>query len=655
MAVYIKADMTGKINNLPNFKNEAMLPVFEAVVNSIQAIEENGNISNGRILITIHRTGQMSLTEEDDTTILRFTIEDNGVGFNELNYDSFCISDSTYKIAKGCKGIGRFFWLKAFDRVEIESVFNDVSGKTCKRIIEFDKFSGVKQRSLEEGVVLPVKTIVSLIGFHEEYRRQPSAYKTTQKIAQRILEHCLSYFIHDAQPQIVVQDSNGEFFNLDAMFDSIRGHITTQEIELQEEKFQISHLKLYETHSKMHNLVLCANKRDVQAFSISNVLGTTAQFDEEDKKFVYSAYISGNYLDQYVNPSRISFDIPEDRLLSPDHSISINDIKNSVLEKTKEFLSEYLNTIGERKKEKIEKYVAEVNPTLRAVAHYCPEILDEIELNTTEDKLEEILYKHKGKAEHKIKDESKKLLKTQYESIDQIRNEYESITKKLSAFQKDQLASYILFRKMIIDLFDKKLELNKDGKHENEEIIHDIIFPRRTTTHLINYDDHNLWIIDERLSFHSFAASDLQLSSTTTSESDERPDIVAFAEIDEDRIARAVSIIEFKKPQRKNYDEDPTKQLYRYLRKINENKVKVPNGRDLLVNETTRFYCYAICDINDKIEEYAVNNNYAELKGERGYYSYNSKLRAHTEIIAFDKIILDTAKRHKAFFERLGI
>jgi hypothetical protein len=311
--------------------------------------------------------------------------------------------------------------------------------------------------------------------------------------------------------------------------------------------------------------------------------------------------------------------------------------------------------VNERKKEITVEYVSEKNPALKSVLHYCPEVFDEIEPNTSEEKIDEILYKHKGRAEYQIRKQSDKLLKTQADSVDDIKTEYDELSKKIDSFQKDQLANYILFRKLIIDLLSKKLELNQDGKYHNEDIVHDIVFPRKSTSDQIGFTDHNMWLIDERLTFHSYAASDCRLCDSTTSESIERPDIITFSEVDEDRIARAVSIIEFKKPQRTNFDEDPTRQLYRYLRKVIDKKVKMPNGRDLLVNETTRFYCYAICDISPQIEEYAENNNYAKLKGELGYYQYNSKLHAHTEIIAFDKIILDVKKRHKVFFERLGI
>ena len=50
----------GKINNLPNFYNEALLPVFEAVVNSIHAIQERGNYEDGEITIKIIREKNLS-------------------------------------------------------------------------------------------------------------------------------------------------------------------------------------------------------------------------------------------------------------------------------------------------------------------------------------------------------------------------------------------------------------------------------------------------------------------------------------------------------------------------------------------------------------------------------------------------------------------
>lgn len=659
MTKYLKTDLTGKVNNLKHFKNEAFLPLFEAIVNSIEAIEERGNISDGQITIRVIRDKQQALPgiEVDETQkyITGFEIEDNGVGFDDNNYESFQTADTTYKMEKGCKGVGRFTWLKAFEKVAIESIYTKESERYLRKF-EFTLKNGIdlKENSLNEKAQ---KTVVKLIGFKKEYREQNSAYKKGDTIAQRILEHCISYLIGGTKLKINLVDG-GDNYSINKKFEEIKKNISTETITKCDQEFSISHLKLYSTYSKMHKIVLTANNREVKSFDISKLLGTSMQFDEDGTKFVYCVYVSSSYLDKHVDSSRMEFDIPETpgTLQASDFPISIEEIKKEITEKSREYLSRYLEIIDQQKKEIVHRFVSIENPALRAVPTYCPELYDDIEPNSSDEKINEILYKYKGKFEYQIKNQSQALLKTQPATISEIEEKYKEMVDKLEDFQKDQLAGYIIFRKMIIELLDKKLQLNDEGKYPNEDIIHDIIIPRKTTTDNLRYKDHNLWLIDERLTFHELACSDIPLSDITNSESKERPDVVVFSEMDDDRIAKAVSIIELKKPQRESFDDNrPTEKVLHYVRLINDKKVKLPNGRPLEVNETTRFYCYVVCDITDEIKRFAEDGNFATLKGERGYYLYNQKLNTHIEIIAFDKIIIDVKQRHKAFFENLGV
>ncbi len=659
MINYLKTDLTGKVNNLKHFKAESLLPLFEAIVNSIEAIEERENISDGKVTVRVIRNNQQALpgmeVDEAQKYIIGFEIEDNGIGFNDNNYESFQTAETTYKMEKGCKGVGRFFWLKAFEKVEIESVY-DKGAERYLRKIEFTLKNGIveKENSLTE---ITQKTVVKLIGFKKEYREQQSAYKKGDTIAQRILEHCISYLIGGTKLKINLFDE-GAHHSINDKFKEIKHNIYTETITKCDQEFSISHLKLYSSHLKMHKIVLTANNRVVKSFDISKLLGTSMQFDEDGTKFVYCVYVSSSYLDNYVDSSRMEFDIPETSgtLYVNDFPISIEEIKTEVTEKSREYLSRYLEIINEQKKEKVHRFVSQENPSLRAIPTYCPELYEDIEPNSSDEKINEVLYKYKGKTEYQIKEQSHILLKTQAKSISEIEDKYKEMVDKLEDFQKDQLVGYILFRKMIIELLDKKLQLNDEGKYPNEDIIHDIIIPRKTTTDNLQYEDHNLWLIDERLTIHELASSEMPLSDTTTSGSKERPDVVVFSEMDDDRIAKAVSIIELKKPQRQSFNDNrPTEKVLDYVRLINEEKVKLPNGRPLEVNETTRFYCYVVCDITDKIKIFAEDGNFATLKGERGYYLYNQKLNTHIEIIAFDKIIIDVKQRHKAFFEKLGV
>src|SRR5258706_9548534 len=96
--------------------------MFEAVMNSVQSIQDAPRSSRGhKITIEIERDLELAL--QDSARINAFKISDTGIGLNDDNFDSFNTSYSEYKAARGGKGLGRFIWLKAFERVEIDSVF----------------------------------------------------------------------------------------------------------------------------------------------------------------------------------------------------------------------------------------------------------------------------------------------------------------------------------------------------------------------------------------------------------------------------------------------------------------------------------------------------------------------------------------------------
>ena len=81
---FLKTDLEGKINNLSHFKTEALFPVFEAIVNSIHAIEERNSSKRGEITVRIirERSVQASFDEnpgdkKEVSVIKNFEIEDN--------------------------------------------------------------------------------------------------------------------------------------------------------------------------------------------------------------------------------------------------------------------------------------------------------------------------------------------------------------------------------------------------------------------------------------------------------------------------------------------------------------------------------------------------------------------------------------------------
>lgn len=374
--------------------------------------------------------------------------------------------------------------------------------------------------------------------------------------------------------------------------------------------------------------------------------------------FYYAAYVSGSFLDAGVNSGRTSFNIPDEiddsESLDSDN-VSLTKIRDNVIEQTKIYLSKYIEEI-KTKKLRILSDFASKNPQIMHVLTYCPNIVDEIDVDAPPDKINEVFYKNKGRAEYETQKNVQELInKTQVNSFEEVQDRYNELTQKIDDFNTDDLAGYLIWRKLIIQLLENKIKLNSQGQYEKEAKIHDIVFPRKTTSDQIAFKNLNLWIIDEQLSFHQFAASDKELQEISSSDSDLRPDVFICTESDENQNARSISIIEFKRPQRKHFDEDPVSYIYKIVREIKDKKINTHTGRPILIDLSTRFYCYAICDITKKIEIYAENNTWVKLKDNLGYYHFNSSLNSYTEILSFDEILNDVKRRHKIFFEKLGI
>lgn len=94
----MKIDVAGRVRNVALPKSRALLPLYEAITNSIQAIEGAGE-KEGKITIKFTREPVLQLLDTDSSIgdIVSFEVIDNGVGFNQENFDAFQTSDTTYK------------------------------------------------------------------------------------------------------------------------------------------------------------------------------------------------------------------------------------------------------------------------------------------------------------------------------------------------------------------------------------------------------------------------------------------------------------------------------------------------------------------------------------------------------------------------------
>ena len=129
----MNTDVAGRVKNVQLPAGKPLLPLFEAIINSIQAIEDTKE-NAGRIDIEVVRDPGLldDAADRSLAEITGFIVKDNGIGFDEQNYTAFTTSDTTYKAKRGGKGIGRFMWLAAFDTVDIDTV---VSGHCCEVVV----------------------------------------------------------------------------------------------------------------------------------------------------------------------------------------------------------------------------------------------------------------------------------------------------------------------------------------------------------------------------------------------------------------------------------------------------------------------------------------------------------------------------------------
>ena len=666
----MEIDFKGRIKNVDLPYSKSLLPLFEAVVNSIHAIQET-SITDGIVEILIERDDSEPLLDPKDyefQPIKNFVVTDNGIGFNEKNYNAFLTADTTIKAAQGAKGIGRFFWLKAFKNVEIDSIFNE-STKFYKRKFNFlVSENGIEDHELTETQENRNITVVKLLDFHEKYKL--ACPRKTETIALRIIEHALVYFLSENCPKVFLRDKT-EKFELNKLFEErIKALSDTNIFNIKSSDFQITHLKLYACEESKHQIHYCADFREVMHENLSIYIPDLSKRikDEENNTFTYMAYVSGKYLNEKVNSERTNFNFVDDSNGLFQDEITKKELTTEIIKNAKQNLKSYLEKIKEEKLKQVENFIKKEAPQYKPVLKYQEEYLDQIRPDLPDDRLDIELYKITSNIELKLKEKSKEILKTDITDVrdlESYKEEYRKFIEEINEIGKSKLAKYIIHRKLILELLSKTLEFNiEENKYNLEENIHEIIFPLRTTSEDIDYEKQNLWIIDEKLAYHNYLASDKPLSKLepiTISESD-RPDIIIFnspfAFVEDSPPFSSIVIIEFKRPVRKDYSEDsenPISQIYSYVRKIQDGIVLDKNGRPITIKENTPFYSYIICDLTNKIKEISENYGLITTPDEMGYFGYNKNLSTYIEIISFDKLLNDAKKRNQILFDKLNL
>ena len=666
--------------NLPRTK--ALYPLFEIISNSIHAIQEKKETEksfNGKIEIKAIRNGEEEVLKEisdiEQYPINSFSITDNGIGLNKENLVSFAEFDSEKKLAIGGKGVGRLICLKAYNKLIVNSIYQNGT------IIKQRKFEYRKSKegfhNYEDDLPTTQKnTGTNLILSLCEEKYQNFIPKFLMEIGRQIVNHFQLYFIQGIQPEIIIKNQDDVEINLNKLFEKeFEKEIHQSSFFISKQSFNVFISKSIKAQS--HKVHYCAHERTVKSEGLSKSINDfNGKVVDGETEFYFQVFVIGDYLNKNVNESRTSFNftIEENEDDIDLEEITLSKIRKETIKCVEELLKDFLTQV---RKEKMDLYVPiieEEYPNYNTVLHHKKEQIEKLPAGLSKQELDLKLYEIESDWRLDVKSKGLELIDKE-KDITQLENYKERYSEFLTNFNEigqSDLARYVVHRRAVIDLLDRLIELNEEDKFENEDIVHSLFFPIRETGKTVTTDKQNLWLLDERLTYNKLLASDKLFKQVEELNSDslKRMDLVVRKEevfenatlYSEDQYPfESFTIVEFKKPERDNYKQgsykdDPIKQVRTYVEEIVNGNEKV-KGKRIEANNKTPFYCYVVADITPTLQTILDYESFDPTPDGLGYFRfYETKTsRAYIEVLPFQKIIKDAKQRNKILFDQLKL
>lgn len=653
-------EFRGRLKNFLLPASAALVPVFEAIINGVHAVRE-ANTRSGRVTVEIERTGQRDF-DGGQEPIVGFLIRDNGIGFNDENFRSFETSDTQKKANIGGRGVGRLTWIKAFDEVFVDSFYRSPDGMRRRRF-HFSAEGILQPTDTPDTSGRPPGTTIAL------RKMKPTFYKELPKggdtITQRMVDHFIIALPNKREAQVLVIDGEQTFDVTDEIATVLqtakKSKLTIAGID-----FQLTHLRVLSNDIRGHRIAYLADSRVVKSEILRDIPHFRSRLpDGEGNTFWSRTLVQSRALDEAVSPERDTFHFPDepDSLdIDPRGQITMKGIRDSVIPAIEKDLQRFLAPLREKAVEQAQAYVEQEAPQYRNIIKLKRDAVASLPPDLPREKLDIELRRIRFQHEEEIGTRATAMLQDNNASPDA--EAYSELISQINSAAIDDLAKYVRDRRIILNLLRKAVRQDSEGKYGLEDAIHRLILPMRTTSDDVPYDQMNLWLIDERLAFHSYLASDKPFSSLAPvdSASTERPDVIvfnrplAFSEYPAPAF-QSVVIIEFKRPMRDDYDEreNPIAQVFRYIRQVRTGTATQRDGRPFIVQPSVPFYCYIICDTKKNLVAFAEDAGLLRSWDGQGWFGYNPNQHAYIEIVSFDKLIDDAEKRNRVFFEKLGL
>lgn len=667
--------LKGRVRNLNLSPKRCHLPIFEAVMNSLQSIDDRAlsgwDASQGLIRIVVVRDkAQGALFDTGHVPLVQDVhIEDNGIGFDDVHLAAFSRLDDDFRIATGGKGIGRLSWLSAFEEVHVSSVYRNSNGVLRRRefdyAIEADGVRGLGES--EPGESRETGTTIHLRGlrkkFREEWAKKPITF------VDRLVVHFQRFLALSNCPRIEVIDEEisapielGQYFRENFL---VERHECT--FEIGSDQFEVVHLLHRvsgDPSEQRHTITMLANGRPAEdSHAVPPGLGVPkGAIRSNGVPLYYSAFVSAKVLDEATNDSRTYIDIATQNTALQDE-LTREQILEATASSGRTFLGQHVAAMYVELRERIRR-ICDREVRYRPLLKHRERDLDKIEPSLPDSKLEDAINAIHRDYMETLRVRTRRVSKRAAQHIDDLdafRKEVLEVLESWNETALSDLASYVAHRRVILWFLKERLRLKDTSKYHFEESVHAVFFPMGFDTDGYPVSASNLWLIDERMSFHEYLASDMPIKRHALLEnsSQDEPDITiynaAHAFVPGEDRRGTITLIEFKRPGRDDYtsDDNPYTQAISYIEDIRDGSAKFRDGRPINDLRDVRFFVYLIVDRSKTLHKVLSAWGFHETSDGRGYFKHND--RAYFEVITYEKLIDDAILRHKAFFDKLHL
>lgn len=625
-----------------------MLPIFEAVSNSIHSIfDKHGGASaatDGKIIVTVTDS-----TELDDFEV---SVIDNGSGLDAANLNAFLTPFTGNKLRKNGKGFGRFIAFKVFKDIEYDSKLEDADVTYRFR---FDIYQTEELNRLRGNRAFPFDhgCKVTYSDIRPEYSNSWRNLDEKSFLDQ-ITQNFLTYLVDGTMPQTEVI-FNGRTTDLRSHFLAVFQHEESHEfsVELEGEtwpfKLDVSRVDRGAPFDR-HSLIFFADNRILgRGRSIEGKLGRAFFEDQNEREYVVVASVSGDYLDRHANNDRTFLEASEDDVKA------IVDAACDLILKTEKDQNDLIK--GEQRDDVVQ--LLQSHPLLRfgLSGKTVEQYVSHKPNSWTKERFVSDLAVQRLRAERRWDT----YLQETISDEELFKQRKDALLSQVTDTYRDALSEYVVHRRAVLEIADRLRKFGDEGEMSPEDAVHQLIFPRNSDTTVTKYYQHNLWLLDERLSFVSYASSDRTLHGGRRSAGDRVIDIGFFDEI---FVAggdgtSAVMIVEFKKPGRNDYrlgasGADPIKQVTDTVAQIRERGSFITkDGATITISPSTQITAYVVADLEPKLRDLAKAYDYKTSWDSKTLFHYHEGYKIYCEIFGYDKLLEDAKRRNGPFFDVL--